>query len=330
MNDQKLYIIYPDLAKLEWEEQFILSDILDNTTTGDRNVIRYTNLDINDWKQKPGIKDIIGKNIFVYSSNFWLYRHILKFVKFIRPIIIFHLSDEDGKKEVHQLLARHTRLLIRQYFYKNYKHYSNIHYIPLGYINGMMETNYTDIPLKISSERKYAWCFIGCPKKSDRPRMLQKMSEITPHVMGKMSATDMRDLYRDTVFVPVGRGFFSLDCFRIYEASICGAIPIIVGSPKEINDTFSQEGNPPWLFFSTWSEAVHECKHLLKDTESLNRKSHAVLSWWRNRVRQIKLIVQNTITKYSDDKQESRDRSHTQRTHSKATYPLREISLTHV
>jgi len=304
MDSPKPCIIYPALGNPGWEEQFILSDVLRTTTAGTRNVIRYTTLDVNDWKQKPNVNDIIGRNIFVYSSNFWRYPHIRNFVKFIRPIIIFHLSDESGNKEAHQLLALHTPLLIRQYFYNHYKHFSNIHYIPLGYMSGMMESNYMDIPLKLPTERKYAWSFIGCPNKSDRPIMLQKMSEITPHVMGKMSSTDMRDLYRDTVFVPVGRGFSSLDCFRIYEASICGAIPIIVGDAKEIKATFSREVNPPCLFFSTWSEAVYECKYLLKDTQSLNKKSRAVSSWWTNQVNRIRSIVENTIDKHSGDKPE--------------------------
>lgn len=301
MTSHTPHIIYPTNPGPGWEKQFIVSDILDNDTH-QRNVIHESDFRVSTWKRMSNIDDIIGNNIFVFSSNRCRYKDIIVFVQFIKPIIIIHVSDEWGKKEVFQLLARHTRLLIRQYSHSHYRTYPNIRHMPLGYMSGMMEPNYKDVRLKAPSERKYAWSFVGCPNKQNRPLMLKTMASVTPHVIGKMQCTDMRDLYRNTVFVPNGRGNVVLDCFRIYEASACGAIPIIVGNEDEIKKTFAHEGRIPWLCFRTWPDAVAGCKALLKDKPALDTLGAEVLRWWKTRVLGLQTIVQSTLEEAAREK----------------------------
>ena len=50
---------------------------------------------------------------------------------------------------------------------------------------------------------------------------------------------DIEAAYRSAYFVPIGRGFVSLDCFRVYEACASGAVPIVVGPLDELIETFS-------------------------------------------------------------------------------------------
>ena len=50
---------------------------------------------------------------------------------------------------------------------------------------------------------------------------------------------ELFDLYRESLFVPIGRGNISLDCFRIYEAIVAGAIPVMCGTNQEIEMTFN-------------------------------------------------------------------------------------------
>ena len=98
----------------------------------------------------------------------------------------------------------------------------------------------------------------------------------------------MRETYRESIFVPNGRGNAKLDCFRLYEASICGAIPILVGSKKEIKETFCKEENPPWLIFDTWENAQIGCLELLKDMDKLDKISKENINWWKNRVMKLR------------------------------------------
>ena len=52
--------------------------------------------------------------------------------------------------------------------------------------------------------------------------------------------TTPEETYGGAIFVPIGRGFDTLDCYRIYEACAAGAIPIIVGTPAELTATFGR------------------------------------------------------------------------------------------
>ena len=94
----------------------------------------------------------------------------------------------------------------------------------------------------------------------------------------------MCKIYSQSVFVPCGRGNSSLDCFRLYEASMNGAIPVLVGSNDEIKSTFKYEENPPWIFAKTWSEAVEKCMNTKINSQN-------VLEWWNTRIEKIRTQI---------------------------------------
>ena len=121
--------------------------------------------------------------------------------------------------------------------------------------------------------------------------MINIFSDIKPNFHGLAEISKLKKYYRDSIFVPNGRGEVSLDCFRLYEASICGAIPIIVGSTDEISNTFLYEENPPWLYFNTWDEAKNGCINLLKDRKLITDMSKKLSFWWNYRLNKIKKII---------------------------------------
>ncbi len=55
----------------------------------------------------------------------------------------------------------------------------------------------------------------------------------------------MFDVYNDSIFIPNGRGNFTLDCFRIYEAILSGCIPVIVGKNEELDTIFYYNNDKP-------------------------------------------------------------------------------------
>ena len=286
-----MFIIYNN-TNLIWEKQFILQDLLPKYDLIITDPLKLC--DINYFKSMHDINDIIGENIFIFSSNIHTYDEVKNIVILLKPIIIFHLSDDgNARRPEYQELSFYTKLLVRQYYQKSYKHYDNIIYMPAGY-NNMMEYNYLDLKLKRPDERAYKWSFIG-NIKHDRQHMINLMTDIKPYFFGNESTQTTREIYRNSIFVPNGRGNALLDCLRLYEASSCGAIPIVVGNKHEIEITFSKEEDPPWIFCDSWEKAFDKCNNLLSDKKLLNEMSNNCLSWWKKRINNLKYKINNVL-----------------------------------
>jgi hypothetical protein len=219
-------------------------------------------------------------DVFVFASRAHSYDEILSVVQKIKPKIIVCLSDElivEDLQEFNQL-GNYCNLFLRQYHHPQYTYTSNTIHIPLGYTNGC----------KVFQEPKELnWSFLG-EIKADRQEMIDAFRSIPKHFVGKSLSKDlMCKIYSKSVFVPCGRGNSSLDCFRLYEASMNGSIPVVVGCQDEIECTFKYEENPPWIFANTWKEASYKCQMLL-ETSIDNTQ---VLEWWKNRIVRIKTKV---------------------------------------
>ena len=177
--------------------------------------------------------------------------------------ILVHLSDEfqgSGRKwkygegvEVYHMVP----LVLRQYSVSPYRSFgdprSNLMQIPLGYMMGMLKVDnvtYSSSQMvqwslsKNSSARNISWSFLGTTRgHKDRSKAIEIFSEWTPFVHDAgLTPVEMREIYNSSKFVLVGRGQSNLDCFRIYEAIISGALPIVVGPQWELIRTFEFEG----------------------------------------------------------------------------------------
>lgn len=243
-----------------WETDFLLNDILPKGEVSHN---------IND-----------SGDVFIFASRAHFYEEILSIVKKSKPKIIVCLSDELIVENLNQFnqLGNYCDLFLRQYHHPQYNYTSNTIHIPLGYTNGC----------KVFQEKKELnWSFLG-QIKTDRQKMLDEFGRISNHFIGKSAPKDlMCKIYSKSIFVPCGRGNSSLDCFRLYEASMNGAIPVVVGSKQEIECTFKYEENPPWIFAETWNEAVEKCKSML-ESEVDNK---FILQWWKNRIQKIKTKI---------------------------------------
>ena len=219
-------------------------------------------------------------DVFVFASRSHSYNEILSIVKIIKPKIIVCLSDELIMENLYQFnqLGNYCDLFLRQYHHPQYTYTSNTIHIPLGYTNGC----------KVFQESKELnWSFFG-EIKADRQKMIDTFRSIPKHFVGKTISKElMCRIYSKSIFVPCGRGNSSLDCFRLYEASMNGTIPVVVGCREEIECTFKYEENPPWIFAETWNDALDKCKLLLENPID----NTLVLNWWKNRVGKIKTKV---------------------------------------
>jgi hypothetical protein len=288
------FIIYDNTP---WEKQLLFQDLLKiNFDNNSKIICTHNNLsykNIENWKNINNINNIINNNIFIFSSNTSHLSDILIMVKFLKPNIIIHLSDEWGTKNDYQILSKYTKLLLRQYYHQHYNNYNNIFYLPCCYMDKMLENNYKEIKLKSPKDRKFKWSFVGNIKQ-DRLQMIITMKKINESYAGKASTEEMKNIYRDSIFVCHSKGNVTYDCSRPYEASICGAIPIIVCSNNEFETTFSKQENPPWLRYDSWEEAHDSCLELLKDMDKLETMSKKCFEWWNKRINNINnLILEN-------------------------------------
>lgn len=248
----------------------------------------------------------VGNCVLVFTSNLNSFKQILKVVQKIKPKIIVHLSDEHEYENKIQFtkLGDYCDLYLRQYNHPTYRYTPNTFHIPLGFTNFGFE--YTNLGLKNprweqihqspknpSLERKYTWSFIGTVK-GDRAEMLERFSKLNGISKYTQTVDEVIETYSESIFVPCGRGNSSLDCFRLYEASACGAIPIVVGSYNEYSNTFKYENSPPWIFADTWEEAFRYVNYLLDNPEKINILQEKLIQWWKLRLESVIAKI-NTI-----------------------------------
>lgn len=257
-------------ASATWDISFMLNELLPPHPS--TKVVFFTSLNDVCFAQPA--------DVFIFSCNNYSYVDILAAVRRVHPAVIIHISDEWGTRPDYMQLACETRLLLRQHYHAKYPTFPNVYYIPLGYMNGMFEGSSVT---PTNADRTLVWSFVG-NIKADRQEMIDTFSAIGPHFHGKQNVSQMRELYQKSQFVPNGRGNVTLDCFRLYEASACGAIPVVVGTADELSTTFKHEGNPPWVFAPSWPAALEKIKALLATPGAVEKQSQQVLIWWQNRV----------------------------------------------
>lgn len=297
----KIKLLY--LNNSMWEVDFIINDVLFNI---EKEVEFY---DSSNLKLFLNRTDIIENNILVINKvcNF---HDIISVVQYIKPIIIFYMSDECGDESHITLLEQYTKILFRQYNHKKYNYSNNSYQLPLGYSKYFLGgKNSLCIQHKKINEREINSSFIGS-FKSDRNHMVNVFNtnmEKTKFVFVNNSWNIDNlpyspelcfNIYNNSIFVIIGRGNVSLDCFRIYEAIVSGAIPVVVGNMDEIETTFNYNNSiPPLIYDDTWENAVVKCNNLLKDNKKLQEIQDNLITWWNNRILFINGLINKEIEK---------------------------------
>jgi len=280
-----LVVFIADKKEEIWETDYILNCILRDIS---KKVLFISLKQIQDKNIKP--------DVFVYNSRLHSYEEVLNVVEKIKPKIIFHLSDEFWFENLfhYNKLANYCDIFLRQHHHPGFVYTDNTIQMPLGYCNDAgIEGKY----IPNISERKYNWSFIG-NMKTDRYKMIDAFSIIdNGFTSSGISKSKMINIYLNSIFVPSGRGNSSINCFRLYEASMSGAIPVVVGSKEELNLTFMYEENPPWIFSNTWENAAKKCKKLLQDKKQLQEMQMNVLMWWKIRIDNIRQKVNESLSK---------------------------------
>jgi len=247
-----------------WETDFFLRELLPKAS------VKYIRMEHLEKTQETC-------DVFAFACRLHKFEDIQKTIKTIKPKIIIMTSDEfhQEKLQIYNELGNECELFLRQYHHSRNNYTSNTLHIPLGYTNGCKV---------FSLSKKFKWSWFG-ELKTDRIEMINEFRKMSPYLFGtSVSKEVMCKSYSQSLFVPCGRGNSSLDCYRLYEASMNGAIPVVVGSQEEIECTFKYEENPSWIFAETWDEAIDKCM-------SNQITSDDIIFWWKNRIQKIRTKV---------------------------------------
>lgn len=235
---------------------------------------------------------ICTKNATVYVRSWWS-RDRIDHARGGYPSVLFDISDEACRgAELWEDYANFD-LVLRQYscssqFQHLHKLHPHVHVIPLGYMAGMLPSSVSSVTFAsatleaLQQPRRYAWSFAGT-LKGRRAHLLSALKVVRPNQVFLNNALDKREmasLYGSSYFVLCPRGYVNLDSFRHYEASLAGAIPIVVGTLRELNETFGSFGEvPPWVMAPTPLKAIRKVRTLLRNPVSLRRRQADLLLW---------------------------------------------------
>lgn len=239
-----------------------------------------------------------ARRILIFSSNDFSYPEIQLLTHLLKARVLIHLSDEWGTRLKHTKLADDVDLLIRQYHHSVYREPANVVFMPLGYMTGMLQgqdsTTLNGIPP--IAGREYAWGFVGNANKQNRQDVLRLFAKWRSGIQAEnIIPVEVFELYKKSIFVPSPRGNVRLDCFRLYEATLAGAIPVVAGPAEEIADTFRMEREPPWIIADTWELAVEKCRAELARPELLQERQNRLRTWWRSRVDGVKTQIAEAL-----------------------------------
>ncbi len=165
--------------------------------------------------------------------------------------------------------------------------------MPLGYMREMFTALPVRRAMRLATRRSQHWAFVGDASKSDRREMITGMSRLSNGRARSVPAREVPKIYDDAVFVPIGRGNVNTNCFRIYEAAACGAIPVLVvpdlktllfhhGHVGRFDDEPAVE--PPFVFLSRWDDAYARLTDLLQNATALLELQSAVVREWERMV----------------------------------------------
>ena len=271
------------LEKSDWEIDYIVSDIFENK-------IEVEFFNANNITQFLSRSDLVSNCVFCVNHSID-FDTVIKVIQFLRPVAIFWFSDEDGHNSKWLSMSNHTKFLFRNYNHPSYEYPEHSAQFPLGYVKGFLSGNASsNLVMNKMDKRQISCSFVG-QLKSDRVEMCSIFSKM-PNCFIKpvynnwklntlpFPPKDLFQLYYNSVFVPIGRGNISLDCFRIYEAIVSGAIPVIVGSAKEIGETLKYNGYPPTIVQAeSWDKAYGICSALLLNTHELQAMQDENIVW---------------------------------------------------
>ncbi len=232
---------------------------------------------------------VCDKAIIIYGRNNKnekdLYRYSKKFKDKISVLV--HLSDEFCTNPIKSY--KNFSFVLRNYHRTGMP--EHVHSFPLGCTRGKVVPR--DFRITPPEQRQYIWSFAGHvgPSKPHRAEPLAAFESLKPSfrhftdsfndsIRGALGPREYCDILNDSLFVLCPRGNKSLDCFRNTEAAMYGAIPVVVGEAQELDRTFIEPFDAPFLYAHSWPDARRRAEAVMNDAAALRSMQQRLLDWW--------------------------------------------------
>jgi hypothetical protein len=272
---------------------YLLDNIFQSLYFKEKLYISYIPKTIQE-NYKKSLKRIkkTSKNILVVNPHVNR-KDLLELSDIIRPEIVFYIGDERNTCQYNKKLLEeksYIQKIFHQYNHQNYWNNKTFFQIPLGIFH---KNFFREKPLDFLDNKVYDWAFIG-ELKHDRCQIIEQFNEVfglhflhiditqwdNLHGMA-VPPSSIFDVYKKTFFVLIGRGNTSLDCVRIYEAIVAGALPVVIGSSNEIELTFFYNGKSPFLVSAeTIEQAIGKCQYYLQNKFDYVQHVEYNFEWW--------------------------------------------------
>jgi len=232
---------------------------------------------------------ICDKAIIIYGRNNKnekeLYHYLKKFKD--KLCVLVHLSDEFCTNPIKSY--KYASFVLRNYHRTGMP--DHVQSFPLGCTRGKLVP--PGFRISPPEQRQYIWSFAGHvgPSKPHRAEPLAAFESLKPcfrhytesfndSIRDALGPREYCDILNDSVFVLCPRGNKSLDCFRNTEAAMYGAIPVVVGEMRELDRTFIDPFDAPFLYADSWADARHRVEAAMHDAEALGAMQKRLLEWW--------------------------------------------------
>lgn len=229
-------------------------------------------------------------HVLMYSSN----THSLDFMQAAaavgRPTVIVHLSDEACLRPDH--LHLQASCFVRQYSRQSWAWPGHVLQMP-PFAHCWDGAPLPPLPFE---ERDLQWCFVGNPKH-DRKRLCAALAKAMPqHFAGPSEPGDNARRYQRSLLTLSPRGDVNLETSRPYSALRCGCVPIGVGEPWEVTQSFSRlKPRCPLLdlYAKDEEDLVALARSLLSDPTLWQRTSSDLLQWDAS----CRAVIRDTVAK---------------------------------
>jgi hypothetical protein len=265
------------LRERDWVTQMFGSLISEHITDGSNSIVMDNCLLIDQ---------------FVHTKRAEYYREFRK----CRNAFFLHLSDE----QFHGGYGTYTNFTgVFRNYWSGIFNPASVMVLPLGYSNGISP----GMRQKPAAERQYLWSFAGEAARASRPEMVAALDSISPHLCyatdktgtAALTSDEYRSLLENTVFAPCPMGRLNLECFRLYEALECGAIPIV--ERRATLDYFTRLLGPnPIIQIRSWEDAREKVGSLAADPTRMNQLQQLISDWWNLHKQTVKNNISQFVT----------------------------------
>ncbi len=233
-----------------------------------------------------------GSIVFDYYVSSWKDSYYSRF----RGRNAFLVDTTDEFYDFDPEIYANFRGVIRLYWSDVFRP-ERVRILPLGYWG--VKGNGPD-EVQPATARQYVWSFLGQVNKSSRPEMAHGLAHVEPHLLfatdelpgvvmwnrgpsgaRQYARAEYIEILRDSIFAPCPMGNVNMECYRVYEALECGAIPVL---EKRFRFDYFRNlwGDHPVPTFSSWKEASRWISHMLDRPEEIDVLQRRCTKWWSN------------------------------------------------